>query len=168
MAIKEVLLIGNPELRKKSNDINDFDKELNLIMQDLNDTLTYLQENKNIRRALAAPQIGYLKNVIYYQQPDLSFYMINPKIIWKSKQIINVWDSCFSFNVAFFVNIKRYKKIKIEFRDVNNKLVNKEYNNDLSKLFQHEIDHLNGILATDYLEDNHNLIMREEWERKYR
>ena len=64
MAIREVLLIGNPDLRKKSTDINDFNKELNIIMKDLYDTLTYLQENKNIGRALAAPQIGYFKNVI--------------------------------------------------------------------------------------------------------
>ena len=137
-------------------------------MIDLKDTLTYLQKHKKIGRALAAPQIGYFKKVIYFQMPKLSFYMINPEITKKSRELINVWDSCFSFDVAFFVNIKRNKKITIEYKDENYNFIKKEYNNDLSELFQHEIDHLNGILATDYLKDNKKIILREEWKRRYK
>jgi peptide deformylase len=167
MAIKDVLLIGNPVLRKISDPVADFDGELHEIMVDLKDTLTHLQEKMKIGRALAAPQVGCLKQVIYFQLPGQSFYLINPKILWKSKDTFDVWDSCFCFKVSFFVNIERYRKIRVQFTDENRESHVKGYSDDLSELFQHEIDHLYGVLATDHLKDNTKLIMREEWDRLY-
>lgn len=61
MALKEALMLGNPRLREKSKEIKDFGTELERIRQDLKDTLSYLQKTKRTGRALAAPQIGYLK-----------------------------------------------------------------------------------------------------------
>ncbi len=172
MSIKPVLMIGNPLLREKSSEIIEVSaesgSELNVILQDLKDTLTYLQSSKNIGRALAAPQIGHMKRIIYLQTPARTFVMVNPKITVKSKELIEVWDSCYSFDVAFFVKIKRHKKIKVEYQDEHGKIIHEEVDGSLSELFQHEIDHLDGILATDYLEDNKNIISREEWEKRYR
>lgn len=168
MARREVSMIGNPKLREESANITNFDNQLKEVVQDLKDTLSYLQKEKNIGRALAAPQIDYLKKVIYYNSNGEEIVMVNPKIIWKSEGMFDVWDSCFSFDVAFFVNIKRHKKIKVKYQNENGKEVVKEFNDDLSELFQHEIDHLYGKLATDYLVDNKNIIMRSEWERRYK
>ncbi len=109
MPVKEVLMIGNPELRQKSSDIIEMGKEVKDISLDLKDTLEFLQKTKNIGRGLAAPQIGYLKKIIYFGLPSESFIMINPKILYKSEETFQVWDSCFSFDVAFFVEIKRHK-----------------------------------------------------------
>ncbi|MFW6040724.1 MAG: peptide deformylase [Thermoplasmatota archaeon] len=167
MTIKEVLMIGNPKLREKCTDIKNFDSELDRIIDDLKDTLTYLQNKNNIGRALAAPQIGYQKNVVFMQIPQRTIKMVNPKIVWKSDETFDVWDSCFSFDVAFFVNIKRHERIEVEYQDDKDNSKLEEFEGDLSELFQHEIDHLNGILATDHLEDNKNIIMRSEWERRY-
>lgn len=160
--------MGNPKLREESSEIVDFDIELKEIVQDLKDTLTHLQKTKKIGRALAAPQIGYMKKVIYMQTPQRSFVMVNPKIRWKSEEMFNVWDSCFSFDVAFFVKIERHKSIKVEYQDEKGESKIEEFSDDLSELFQHEIDHLYGILATDHLKDVTQIIMREEWEGKYR
>ncbi|RKD30010.1 peptide deformylase [Thermohalobacter berrensis] len=165
MAIKDVLMIGNPELRKKSTRIQDFNNQLEIIIQDLKDTLTFLQKTKKIGRALAAPQIGYKKRVIYYKLTNREIIMVNPEIIEKSKEMFEVWDSCFSFDVAFFVKIKRHKKIKVRYQDEKGNEKIEEFSDDLSELFQHEIDHLYGILATDHLENNKNIIMRSEWEK---
>ena len=59
-------MIGDPKLREKSVDVSDFE-ETNQVLIDLKDTLEYLQKTKKICRALAAPQIGYQKKVIYMQ-----------------------------------------------------------------------------------------------------
>ena len=168
MPIKEVLMLGNPKLREKSSDLEDFNLDFVQHLQDLKDTLTYLQETKKLGRAIAAPQIGVMKKLIYYKLPDKSFYMVNPKITWKSEEILNVWDSCYSFDITFFVEIQRHKTIKVEYQDENGNLVFEDFSDDLSELVQHEIDHLNGILATDYLKDVKKIIMRSEWERRFK
>ncbi|MFX0151740.1 MAG: peptide deformylase [Candidatus Hodarchaeota archaeon] len=166
MAIKQVLMIGNPQLREKSTNVSDFGDQLRNKIQDLKDTLTFLQDTKKIGRALAAPQIGYLKKVIYFGLPKNPFVMINPRIIEKSEDKFWVWDSCFSFDVAFFVEIERHRKIKIEYQDENGEIFVKEMTGDLSELVQHETDHLEGILATDHLTDVKKIILREEWEKR--
>ncbi|MFX1469874.1 MAG: peptide deformylase [Promethearchaeota archaeon] len=168
MAIKQVLMLGNLKLREKSLTIDDFGLDFVQNLKDLNDTLTHLQETKKIGRAIAAPQIGVKKRLIYYQLPNKSFYMVNPKITWKSEEMINVWDSCYSFDVEFFVEIQRHKTIKVEYQDENGNLVFEDYSDVLSELVQHEIDHLNGILATDHLKDVKKIIMRSEWERRFK
>ncbi len=168
MARRKVLMIGNPKLREKSSNITDFDKKLNEIIKDLKDTLSHLQKEKNIGRALAAPQINHMRKVIYYNSSNKEIIMINPEIIWKSEEMFDVWDSCYSFDVAFFVNIKRHKKIKVRYQDKKGNEIVKQFNDDLSELFKHEIDHLYGKLATDYLVNNKNILMRSEWERRYK
>lgn len=167
MAIKEVLMIGNPELRKKSFDIIKMGKEVEKISLDLKDTLEFLQKTKNIGRGLAASQIGYLKKIIYFGLPSESFIMINPKILSKSEETFQVWDSCFSFDVAFFVEIERHREIKVKYKDEFGKEIKRKFENDLSELVQHEIDHLFGILATDHLTDVKKIISRQEWEKRF-
>jgi peptide deformylase len=167
LTIKEVLMIGNPKLRENSSKVSDFGKNLHEIIQDLRDTLTHLQKTKKIGRALAAPQIGHMKQVIYYGLPVNPFIMVNPEITSKSDEQFWVWDSCFSFDVAFFVEILRHKKIKIKYQDERGDSHVKEFEDDMSELIQHETDHLQGILATDHLTDVKRLIMRQEWENRF-
>ena len=161
-------MLGNPKLREKSSEVINFDVEFKKNLLDLKDTLTYLQDTQRIGRAIAAAQIDIMKKLIYYQLPNKSFYIVNPKIIWKSEDLIDVWDSCFNFDVAFFVEIQRHKTIKVEYQDDNGNLVLEDFSNDISELVQHEIDHLHGILATDHLKDLKKIIMRSEWERRFK
>lgn len=169
MAVKKIYKIGSEMLRKKSKEVKKFeDGSLKTIADDLKDTLFDFQKSHNLGRAIAAPQIGYLKKVIYYNKNDQEILMVNPEIIEKSKDEFDVWDSCFSFDVAFFVKIKRAKKIKVKYQDIDGNYITEEFKDDLSELFQHEIDHLYGILATDHLKDNKNIILREVWEEKYK
>ncbi|MFX0125138.1 MAG: peptide deformylase, partial [Candidatus Hodarchaeota archaeon] len=88
-------------------------------------------------------------------------------IISKSEEKFWVWDSCFSFDVAFFVEILRHKKIKVRYQDETGDFHVKEFEDDMSELIQHETDHLQGILATDHLTDVKRLIMRQEWENRF-
>ncbi|UCB46063.1 MAG: peptide deformylase [Spirochaetota bacterium] len=165
MAVKNVLLIGNPLLRQISSEVTEFSTEVMDMIGDLKDTLYYLQDQYKMGRALAAPQIGNFKQIIYYRVGNVKKILINPKIISKSDSIIEVWDSCYSFKLAFFVKVKRHKTISVDYQDEKGQHHNGLFEDDLSELFQHEVDHLHGKLAVDYLENKEDLIMREEFEK---
>ncbi|MFP3909472.1 MAG: peptide deformylase [Halobacteriota archaeon] len=167
MAVRKVLMLGNPKLREESSSA-EFDSETGEIVQDLKDTLTHLQQLKGIGRALAAPQIGYMKRVVYVQTPSRKFVLVNPHIVWRSEEMVEVWDSCYSFDVAFFVGIERHKSIEVEYQDDYGNFMVERFFDDLSELLQHEIDHLYGVLATDHLKDFKKIISREEWEKRVR
>ena len=167
LAIKEVLLLGNEKLREKSTPIPETTAvSLDQIKKDLRDTLKRLKNKHGMGRALAAPQIGYFKQIIYYRFEGQSFFMINPKIVSKSSEKFQVWDSCFSFNLEFFVKISRHSKIEVKYQDGDGVQHREDVVGKESELFQHEIDHLHGKLATDHLQEPENIIMREEWERR--
>ncbi len=114
--MKKVLMLGDPKLREESSPA-EFGSETNKIIQDLKDTLTHLQQTKGIGRALAAPQIGHMKRIVYVQTSGKTFVLVNPQIVWKSEEMVEVWDSCYSFDVAFFVGIERYKSVEVEYQD---------------------------------------------------
>jgi len=168
--IKDVLMIGNPVLVEKSADVSFEDEPLlDQILADLGDTLTHLQDTKKIGRALSAPQLGYLKKVIYFQMKDKSFYMLNPEIIEKKLEMQVVWDSCYSFDVAFFIRIPRHEMIKVIYYDESGHPHSEEFTGEMSELVQHEIDHLQGVLAVEHMAGTKgNIIMRAEWETRYR
>lgn len=164
MAIQRILMIGNEVLRRTSEDVDFKTDDVEQILQDLRDTLHHAQDVKQIGRAIAAPQIGCLKRVVYMETTDQTIVMINPKVTHKSLETFVVWDSCFSADVAFFGKTVRYKTITVEYVDKNQTTMCNTFTDDFSELFQHEIDHLDGILFTDHIVDNH-IIMRREWEK---
>ncbi|MFO7815164.1 MAG: peptide deformylase [Halanaerobiales bacterium] len=168
MAVKKIYKLGSEVLRKKSERVHDFDDKLKSKIEDLKDTLFNFQKEYEIGRAIAAPQIGYHQKIVYYNKDDKELLMVNPKILEKSEETFEVWDSCFSFNASFFVKIERSKKIKVKYQDIEGIAHIQEFKDGLSELFQHEIDHLHGILATDHLDSYENIIMREVWENKYK
>ena len=141
MPVKEILQIGNPVLREKSKDVLDFNEDLHELIIDLFDTLTDFQKKKKIGRGIAAPQIGVLKKVIYLHLTNRSFALINPEIVSKSESTMDIWDSCFSFDVAFFVKTRRHKSISVKYQNEHGDLIEEQFTDDLSELLQHEIDH---------------------------
>jgi peptide deformylase len=167
MAVKKIYKLGSKVLRKKSEQVENFDEELKSKVQNLKDTLFSFQREHGIGRAIAAPQIGYHQKIVYFNKDDNELLMINPKILEKSEETFEVWDSCFSFNVSFFIKIERSKKIKVKYQDIEGIAHVQEFKDDLSELFQHEIDHLHGVLATDHLKSNKNIMLREVWEKKH-
>jgi len=154
MPIKKVLLIGNPLLRKKCAKVNNFNSpKVKTIKSGLRSTLQNLQKIHKKGGGLAAPQIGYLKRVIYINAKGRSFFVINPKITYASKRMFNVWDFCFSSNAAFTAQIKRYWKISVEYDDEKGQTQEEDFEGYFSELLQHEIDHLEGRLFIDLIKD---------------
>ncbi len=166
MSVRNIFLIGNEVLRKKAESIDFVKDHVEQYIQDLRDTLHHIQQEKKIGRAIAGPQIGYLKTIIYMEAEKKKITMINPKIINKSQETFEVWDSCFSADVAFFGKTLRHKAISVAYLNEIQEEIHEDFTDDLSELFQHEIDHLEGILFTDRIINN-QIIMRSEWERLY-
>ncbi|MBM3292856.1 peptide deformylase [Candidatus Bathyarchaeota archaeon] len=167
MVIKEILLLGDSRLRNKSDSVQDFSK-IDKILIDLKDTLTQQQKIYGMGRGISAPQLGYNLKIVYIQMPDRSFYLINPVIKWSSDETFDVWDSCFSLEVAFFVKIKRSKTIRVKYYDETGKENLVEFSDGMSELLQHEIDHLEGIICSDHLKNSKDIIMRSEWVKNYK
>jgi peptide deformylase len=154
MALKKIILIGDPLLRKKCAKVNNFDTpEVKTIKSGLRSTLHYLQKTHKKGGGLAAPQIGYLKKVIYINAKGRSFFIFNPNIIYSSKKMFNVWDFCFSGNAVFTAQVKRHWKIKVEYDNENGIKQVENFEGYFSELLQHEIDHLEGKLFIDLIKD---------------
>lgn len=167
MAVKEVLRLGNPGLWQVCVMVKSHNsKETKKIIRDLKDTLADFKKKNGFGRAIAAPQIGILKRIIYINFPKekISGAMINPKIKKQSKEKIRFWDDCFSFP-ELLVKVERAKTIKVEYQtqDGENRVLTAK--GDLSELLQHEIDHLDGILAVQRAIDGKSFAFRKEWKK---
>lgn len=129
----------------KSEVIQSMKKDLFLVLKNFRAAMGF-------GRAVAAPQVGYSYRFValIYNGTETALY--NPKIIDHSTETFTMWDDCLSFPDKM-VCIRRYKSISVEFYDDNfNRVVWKNCSQDLSELLQHEIDHLNGVLALDRAE----------------
>ncbi|MFQ5819871.1 MAG: peptide deformylase [Candidatus Heimdallarchaeota archaeon] len=169
MPVLPILLLGNPLLREKSSPIENFNqKELQRTITNMEDTLVHLQKQEGLGRGLAAPQIGVFKQIIVFQTPGAPHVMINPKIREMSKNKFLVWDSCFCFKLAFFVEVERFQKISVEYQDIKGVREVIDSEDALAELFQHEIDHLHGVLAIDRMTSTRRICMREEWENQFK
>lgn len=164
MSVKNVIMIGNEILRMKSGIVDFAVDPIDLYIQDLRDTLHHVQQVKKLGRAIAGVQIGYLKRIIYMEAKGKIIVMINPEITYKSEETFEVWDSCFSADLAFFGKTIRHKSITVEYTNAEREPVTETFTGGPSELFQHEIDHLDGILFTDRI-DNNQIIMRSQWDK---
>ena len=171
MAIKEILQLGNPGLREVAARVVDpAAPEIRLLVADLADTLAHWRASTGYGRGIAAPQIGAARRVIFLQLPGAEAWpLVNPEINWRSEEKIVVWDACLSF-LSIFMQVERHRKIVVRYQDLQGewKEVRAGEERDLSELLQHEIDHLDGILAVDRITDIRTMCTREEFEKRYR
>ena len=167
--IRPILQLGDRTLRKKSLPIKDFNSEsLRQLVKDLSDTLHDAKKRFAYGRGIAAPQIGELKRAVFIDTPAFKSALVNPEIMWVSDAAFEVWDSCFSFNLAFFVLVNRNRSLKVDYLDLRGNKQSLKAEADLSELLQHEMDHLDGILATDRMKNKKAIMMRSEWEKAFR
>ena len=164
MPVKEILLLGNPDLYKISEPTKK--EELDYIanvVTDLHDTMMDFKKKYNAGRAIAAPQIGVMKRLIY-MFIDKPVVFINPVLENKSDAMFEVWDDCMSFP-EIFVKVKRHKSCSIRYLNMDFSEEELFLVGDLSELLQHEYDHLDGILAVSRAIDGQSFALKSQ--RKY-
>ena len=171
MAVRTVLQLGDPGLRKVAKKVGDpAEAEIRALVEDLSDTLAYWRATTGYGRGIAAPQIGANVRVIFLRLPgEAAWPLVNPEIAWRSEAKIVVWDACLSF-LSIFMQVERHREITVRYQDLNGKQceVRAGEERNLSELLQHEIDHLDGILAVDRITDMKTMCTREEFEKRYR
>lgn len=171
MAIQTVRQLGDPVLREIAQPVpNPAAPEIAALVEDLADTLAYWRKTTGYGRAIAAPQIGALVRVIFLQLPGADPWpLVNPEITQKSPEKIVVWDACLSF-LSIFMQVERHREITVRYQDLRGDWheIRAAEERNLSELMQHEVDHLDGILALDRITDIRMICTREEFEKRYR
>ena len=161
MTVREILQLGNPQLYKVSKVVNI--TEINTlpgIIQDLHDTMMEFRKKRGVGRAIAAPQIGVMKRIIY-MHIDRPVVFLNPALKNLSEEMIELWDDCMSFP-DLLVRVKRHRSCTIEYMDQDWVRQEIKLENDLSELLQHEYDHLNGVLAVSRAIDGRSFAYRNQ------
>src|SRR6266852_6853914 len=171
MAVRPILQLGDPRLREVAKRVeNPCASEVAALIVDLADTLAHWRASTGYGRGIAAPQLGVPLRVIFLQLPgEKPRPFINPEIIERSAEKIVVWDVCLSF-FSIFMQVERHRAITVRYQDPRAEWHEVQASDDqnLSELLQHEIDHLDGILAVDRITDVKTLCTREEFEKRYR
>ena len=145
--LENLLQLGNPLLYEVCKPV--LPSELPLVkdwVADLHNVMQEIREKYNFGRAIAAPQLGIMKRLIY-MNIDKPIFFINPEFTFLSEEMFELWDDCMSFP-NLLVKVKRHKNLTIKYLDENWQTQEWNMTDDLSELLQHEYDHLDGILCT--------------------
>lgn len=158
--IRPLLKLGDPRLYEISTEIAP--EELPQVRQwvcDLHDTLMDYRKTYGAGRAVAAPQIGIRKRLLYMYL-DKAYVFINPVMDFPDSETYELLDDCMSFP-GLMVKVRRYRRAVIRYLDLSFQPREMALEGDLSELLQHEYDHLDGILATMRAVDSKSLFLQQ-------
>lgn len=145
--LDDILLLGNPKLYQLSEPIQK--EELPLVKgwaRDLHEVMEAIRAEYGFGRAIAAPQLGIMKRLIYLNI-DKPTVIINPEFTNLSEEMFELWDDCMSLPMLF-VKVRRHRRVTMKFLNEQWEEQFWELEGDMSELLQHEYDHLDGVLCT--------------------
>ena len=157
---REILLIGDPKLYEISEEVTEDELEaLGPVIEDLFDCIRAIRRDYGFGRAIAAPQIGVQKRLIC-MLTDKPYVIINPTLEFVGDEMMELMDDCMSFP-GLLVRVRRHRHCILRYRDENWQPQEKQMDDDMAELIQHEYDHLDGILATMRAIDNKSFAMKK-------
>jgi peptide deformylase len=159
MSVVEIITEPNIILRNKSTEVDKISTVVKILVENMIDTL---RTKPGV--GIAAPQLGINKRIIVIESRGVERengeindilplqVLINPTILKFSREKIEMEEGCFSIPNCFGP-VERPKKIKVVALDLDGKKISINASGFLSRVIQHETDHLDGILFTDYIKD---------------
>lgn len=166
MTIHRIRLLGDPILRTRCEAIaKPRSTAVRVILDDLRETLRDWQSRFGSGRAIAGPQIGAPVRIVAVEMGQ-PWVLINPEIIDIGTEDFTVWDDCFSFP-NLLVRVSRAYRVRVRYQDVKGEWNEIDLERDTAELLQHELDHLDGVLAVDRPCGLDPFCVREEWNRHY-
>ena len=151
MGIRKIITTENPILRQKAKKIHHFDPSLQKLVDDMFETM---HEANGV--GLAAPQIAQSIRVFVAEYEDRKVAVFNPEIV-KAEGEETGQEGCLSIPGYIGENIRRATKIQVKGQDVRGKAIRVNAEGWFARILQHEIDHLDGILFIDRLDDANDL-----------
>jgi peptide deformylase len=171
MALRQIVTLPEPVLRRKAKAVTRFDKELQTLIDDMIETM---RDAPGV--GLAAPQVGISERlaVIEYAEeddeeedtevasegvevtikpskPKQLFVIINPEIVKASEEKVMGIEGCLSIP-GLLGEVERHEALQVKALNRHGKPVKLKVDGWLARIFQHEIDHLNGVVFTDLAE----------------
>lgn len=174
MAELEVIQPNNPNLRKPAAPLRRLTPEIQTLIDDMIETmraskgvgLAAPQVNRSIRLAVieTPPEVDEEGNEIAGTR-DL-YVIINPEITWKSRKLVDGVEGCLSIP-GYVGEVSRHEAIRVRGLDRNGRKFNMRLKDWDARIFQHEVDHLNGVLYIDRLTAPENFWTEEEFEELF-
>jgi peptide deformylase len=146
MAVREIRLFGDPILKTVSQPIPEITDSIRSLIVDLEQTTAI-----SGRAGVAANQIGVNLRAFGYHVEGVIGHFINPEIIEHSGELIELDEGCLSLP-EIWSKTPRYPKVVMRGQKVTGEIVQLEAEGLLAQVFQHEVDHLNGLVYLDRLE----------------
>ena len=155
MTLRKIVTLPDPVLKRKAHTVNKFDKNLHTLLDDMVETM---REAPGV--GLAAPQIGLSERIIvieYYEHEadeDVEdalkkvWAVINPEIVKASEEMLVGVEGCLSIP-GLVGEVERHVEVQVKALNRHGKPMKIKAKGWLARIFQHEIDHLNGILFTE-------------------
>lgn len=168
----ELIQLGHPHLRRQAEPVNEIaSTETQHLLDEL---LEFVLAKNGV--GIAAPQVDInlrlfimcsQANSRYPLAPDMTpTFIINPEIIWRSDDIEKGWEGCLSLPGLRGL-VPRHHAIKVQYTSRSNELIEVEYTGFIARVFQHELDHLDGIVYIDRVENTHEIMMEKEWLKQF-
>jgi len=150
MAIREILIIPDKRLRKRSEPVAKINGSVRKLVDDMFETMYHAPGI-----GLAAVQIGTMQRVITLDlakkdEPPKPQVYINPEVVWSSEEMSTYEEGCLSIP-EFYSEVDRPAQVRVKYLDLDGKSHEIAANGLLATCLQHEIDHTNGILFIDHL-----------------
>ncbi|MFN9556571.1 MAG: peptide deformylase [Dolichospermum sp.] len=165
-----IIKLGNPILRQKAAAVENIQDEK--IQNLIDELITSVAQANGV--GIAAPQIAATTrlfivasrpNARYPHAPEMQpTAMINPRIIAHSSEVVKGWEGCLSVPGIRGL-VPRYQTIEVEYTDRSGNFQKQELTDFIARIFQHEYDHLEGLVFLDRVENNHDLISEEEYQK---
>lgn len=164
----EISQLGNPILRQVAQPIfNIQDQSIQALIDNLLTTLTH---SNGV--GIAAPQVGKsYRLLIVASRPNARYphapimeptAMINPQLVCHSGEVVKDWEGCLSVPGIRGL-IPRYRQIEVEYTTREGNCVRQELTDFVARIFQHESDHLNGMVFLDRLENVQDIVTDQEY-----
>src|SRR5262245_57987033 len=158
-AREEIVLLGDPRLRETCAPVSDFEsRDFARDGKRLIRALEQFRAENGFGRAISAPQIGIDRRMIAMNLGKETFLLVNPELSQESAERFTLWDDCMSFP-WLMVRLERHVHVDLAYQDERGtRQTWPRIDQAISELLQHEVDHLNGILAVDRAIDRDSLI----------
>ena len=155
-----IRLYPDPALRRQAEPIEQITDEIRALADQMVETLV-----KRVGYGLAAPQVGVSKRLIVVDVEDDLYVLANPEIIEASDERVVGAEGCLSFP-GVEAEVERARRVRLRGLTMDGEEITIEAEELLARVFQHEIDHLSGVLFIDYLGRAKRVQLFKEYERK--